>query len=149
MSDYRDDLLDDLRSDEYAAEYLSAAIRDSVGVFLLALRDVADARKGMSKLASEAQVNRENLYRMLSEGGNPRLHNLNSVLEVLRLGLNIVPLALDPASEPTTSIPVTDVEEQGHSFTPVASPRKRSGLDAVLAMSAHTQGSQFSSYGIH
>jgi probable addiction module antidote protein len=68
MSDYMDDLRSDLKDPEYAAEYLTAARRESRETFLLALRDVAEAQKGMTKVAPRAGVNRENLYRMLSEG---------------------------------------------------------------------------------
>lgn len=54
--------------------------------FLLALRDVADAR-GMSTLAARAQLNRENLYRMLSEHGNPQLDSLTALLDAIHLRL--------------------------------------------------------------
>lgn len=37
-------------------------------VFLLALRDITEAR-GFSRLAQDASLNRENLYRMLSPAG--------------------------------------------------------------------------------
>jgi DNA-binding phage protein len=48
--DYKSDLLADLRNDpEYAAEYLAAAKADSAEAFLVALRDVAAARKGARK----------------------------------------------------------------------------------------------------
>jgi len=86
---YKDDLLADLKDLEYAATYLSTAMRDSPEVFLIALRDVAEAQKGMGKLAVEAQVNRENLYRMLSDQGNPRLDTLNAVLRGVGLMISI------------------------------------------------------------
>ena len=93
MPDYKDDLLDDLRkSPKYAAEYLSAAAADSPEAFLVALRDVADSQNGMATLAIEAGVNRENLYRMLSEGGNPRLQSLTAILKALHLRLSIEPI---------------------------------------------------------
>jgi probable addiction module antidote protein len=57
-------------------------------VFLLALRDVAEAR-GISVLAGQAQLNRENLYRMLSESGNPQLGSLTAVLDALDLRLAV------------------------------------------------------------
>jgi len=90
--DYKADLLDDLRNDiGYAAKYLSAAIADSKDAFLVALRDVAEANKGIGKVAGEAGVNRENLYRMLSEGGNPRLASLIPVLSTLGLKITVQP----------------------------------------------------------
>lgn len=88
-NDYRADLLADLRDPEYAAGYLSGAIVESPETFLLALRDVAEAQKGMARVASEAGVNRENLYRMLSEEGNPRLSSLYAVLEALGLRIAV------------------------------------------------------------
>lgn len=81
---YKADLLEELKNDaEYAAEYLTAARKDSREAFLVALRDVAEARKGMMRVAKEAKVNRENLYRALSRDGNPRIETVDSVLEVL------------------------------------------------------------------
>ena len=88
---YKDDLLADLKDLDYAATYLSTALSDSKEVFLLALRDVAEAQKGISKLAVEAQVNRENLYRMLSEQGNPRLDTLKAVLRGVGLRIEFHP----------------------------------------------------------
>jgi len=42
---YKDDLLADLKDLDYAAIYLLTALSDSKEVFLLALRDVAEAQK--------------------------------------------------------------------------------------------------------
>jgi probable addiction module antidote protein len=82
--DYKTDLLNDLRRDKaYAAEYLSAAYADSPEAFLVALRNVAEAQKGIAKLAAKTRLNRENLYRMLSPNGNPQLKGLGAVLKVL------------------------------------------------------------------
>ncbi len=86
---YHDGLIEDLADPEEAAGYLSAAIEDGdQEVFLLALRDVAEAR-GMSKVAREAGLNRENMYRMLSSVGNPQLSSLNSLLNSLGLRLAV------------------------------------------------------------
>ena len=56
---YKEELLEDLRNPSEAAAYLTAALEDgSPDVFLLALRDVAEAH-GMKRLAEGAQLNRE------------------------------------------------------------------------------------------
>lgn len=89
MSDYRKDLLKDLKNPSYSAKYLSAAYRDSEEAFLVALRDVVTAQKGMAGLAATAEINRENLYRMLSKQGNPRFHSLRAVFEALKLRIVI------------------------------------------------------------
>ena len=75
-----------------AAAYLSAALADGApGVFLLALRDVAEAHGGMSEFARKCGLNRENLYRMLSAGGNPALSSLTALLAALGLQLEVKP----------------------------------------------------------
>ena len=89
VTDYKVDLHADLKDLEYSAYYLSAAITDSPEVFLLALRDVVEAQQGMARVATQAGVNRENLYKMLSEEGNPRLSSLESVLRAMGLRLAI------------------------------------------------------------
>jgi probable addiction module antidote protein len=75
-----------------AAEYLSAALaEDDPAAFLLALRDVTQVHGGIGRLAEEAELNRESLYRMLSEDGNPRISSLNAVLHALGLQLSVAP----------------------------------------------------------
>jgi probable addiction module antidote protein len=55
---------------------------------------------GMSKLAAEAGVNRENLYRTLSEQGNPRLDTLWAVLQAIGLRVSLEPAAAAPLRAP-------------------------------------------------
>jgi probable addiction module antidote protein len=87
--DYRESLLQDLQDPGEAAAYLTAALEEGdSAVFLLALRDVADAR-GLSLLAAQAQLNRENLYRLLAEAGNPQLDSLTALLAALDLRLAV------------------------------------------------------------
>jgi probable addiction module antidote protein len=91
MSDYKDDLLADLADPEYAAHYVTAAYRESRGAFLVALKDVADARLGMTKLAGSVKAHRVSLYRALSEEGNPTLSTFNSIVEALDLDVSFSP----------------------------------------------------------
>ena len=67
---YRDLRLERLANPEVAAHYLNVTLENSPGEFLSALRNVAKARQ-MAKVAKEAGVQRETLYRSLSEQGNP------------------------------------------------------------------------------
>jgi len=89
--DYREHLDDVLKDDDEAVAYLNAALaEDDPEVFLLALRDVARARKGgLAAMAEAAHLNREHLYRMLSENGNPELRSLEAVLDVLGFRLSV------------------------------------------------------------
>jgi probable addiction module antidote protein len=82
---YEIGLADRLKDRAHAINYLNAAAEDSDEAFLLALRDVAAVQRGMTRISEEAEVNRENLYRMLSEEGNPRLSSFRSVLRALNL----------------------------------------------------------------
>lgn len=103
--DYKEHLIERLQTPEDIAGYINAVIEENdVPTFLLALRDVADAQ-GLGKVAEEAKLNRENVYRMLSDKGNPRLSSLFSVLYVLGLELRVQP------KEPTCSVePVAVVD---------------------------------------
>ena len=93
---YRSDLLEFLKNPVEAAEYLNAALEDGEPeVFLLALRDVVDSYGGMSKLAESTSLNRENLYRMLSNKGNPEFFSLSSVLSAVGFRLAVEPKAAD------------------------------------------------------
>ena len=87
---YHESLLESLRNPEEAAQYLNACLEDEdARVFLLALRDVADARGGIRSLSRDAHLNRESLYRMLSKSGNPSLDSLAAVLSACGLRLAV------------------------------------------------------------
>jgi probable addiction module antidote protein len=87
---YRESLLESLKNPEEAAHYLNACLEDEdPRVFLLALRDVADAHGGIRTLSGNARLNREGLYRMLSKSGNPSLYSLAAVLNACGMRLAV------------------------------------------------------------
>ena len=87
---YENVLDEDLQDPSEAAGYLNACLEDGdPEVFLLALRDVARARGGVAKLAEATELNREHLYRMLSESGNPELRSLEVLLDALGFRLAV------------------------------------------------------------
>ena len=87
---YRESLLKSLKDPEQAVQYLNACLEDEdARVFLLALRDVAEAHGGMRTLSRAAHLNRESLYRMLSNSGNPSLDSLSAVLNACGLRLAV------------------------------------------------------------
>lgn len=89
--DYHKFLIEQLKDSEMAAEYLNAALDEKDdALFLQALKNVVEAQ-GMSKVARKAHLNRENMYRMLSEKGNPRFSNLMSLVNSLGLSISIRP----------------------------------------------------------
>lgn len=86
--DYEPYLLEDLKDLDYAVGYLSAALEEGEDVFLLAVRNIAKAQGGMKALSEATQLNRESLYDMLSDKGNPLFSNITSVLNCL--GIEII-----------------------------------------------------------
>ena len=87
---YQPDLIESLRDSEEAEEYLNAALEeDDPELFLLALRNVAEAQGGVAQLAEKAKLNRESLYRMLSDRGNPEFRSLDALLHALGFRLAV------------------------------------------------------------
>ncbi len=81
-------MLERLRDPATAAAYINAAAHeDDPGAFLQALRNVAEARGGLSKIATRAGLNRQQLYRTLSRAGNPELRSLTRILDATGLQL--------------------------------------------------------------
>lgn len=85
-------LYEQLRDPELAAEYLTAAAEeDSPELFLIALRNVAEARGGISAIADATSLNRQTMYRTLSNEGNPTLSTLMTILRAMGLNLAFTP----------------------------------------------------------
>jgi probable addiction module antidote protein len=92
--DFKETLMEDLRDPDYARIYISTALEEyktDSKAFLLALKDVADARGGLTKLARKINLNRENLYKVFSSRGNPRLSKIETVLHGLGFRLDVHP----------------------------------------------------------
>lgn len=81
---------DFLKTQRDVIAYLNAALEDGdPAVLLEALRNVAQARGGMTALARAAGLNRESLYRTLSRRGNPKIETLTGLLRALGLKLTV------------------------------------------------------------
>ena len=77
---------------EYAAEYLNAVLENGdQEELLLALRRMARAFGGVSRLAGEAELNATSLYRALSPRGNPELRSLMALLKAMGMRLAVQP----------------------------------------------------------
>lgn len=89
--DHHEYLLESLQDPAEAAAYLNAALEENDNeLFLIALKDVVKAI-GMTKVAKKASLNRENLYKMLSNKGNPELSSLWALLSSIGLEITISP----------------------------------------------------------
>ncbi len=92
--DYQEELIEYLKDHDEAVAYLNAAWEESLKgdeesqkLFLLALRNVAEAQGGLGKLARRVRIRREQLYRILSPRGNPGLKIIRALL--IALGINL------------------------------------------------------------
>ncbi len=91
-----------LKDPAQAAGYINTVLDEGdVEDFLVAMRCVAEAR-GMTRVAATAGLNRVNVYRMLSDQGNPRLSSLLALFGALGLRMTAEPIA-EKASELTTA----------------------------------------------
>ncbi|EMW3850407.1 DNA-binding protein [Salmonella enterica] len=88
-------MIEELRADPaYAEIYLQTALEDiyepgGVGAFLIALRQVVEARGGVGEIAQKSGLARQNIYRALSENGNP---TLTTITEITRAaGVRLAP----------------------------------------------------------
>jgi probable addiction module antidote protein len=88
---YQSELLKQLRDPNEAAEYLNACYRDSEEVFFVGLRNVVEAGGGIRALSKLTALNRENLYRVLSEKGNPKFSSLAAILEAVGIDIHFTP----------------------------------------------------------
>ncbi len=80
---HHDWLIRTLKDPEEATEYLNAALEaGDKKAFLMALKNVIDARGGMTRIAKTSKINRVSLYKMLSAGGNPGFGNILLLLQV-------------------------------------------------------------------
>ena len=87
---YDDLLMAMLKDKGRSASYLNAAIEDGDHRgFLVALRNVVQARGGVGQVARQSGLNRESLYRTLSEKGNPSLASLSLLLGAVGIRLTL------------------------------------------------------------
>lgn len=91
---FRDYHIEQLRDPEDATIYLTVALDDydkngDIEAFLLAVRDVAEAQGGMSRLAERVSLTREGLYKALSKNGNPQLNTMGEILRGLGFRFSI------------------------------------------------------------
>ncbi len=85
-------LLEWLKDPANAAAYVEAALEEGDPAGLLqALRNVAEARGGIARIAEKTGLNREALYRTLSKRGNPQLKSLAAILSATGLRLSVTP----------------------------------------------------------
>lgn len=90
-------LVEQLRDPMEAKIFLEGAIetygKDSdIEVFMISLRYLAEAQGGIPKLAERTQLNRQNLYKILTGKTVPRLDTTLSIIKGLEFRLTPEPI---------------------------------------------------------
>jgi probable addiction module antidote protein len=82
-----------LKDSRNAAAYLEAAFEENdVEGLMQAVRNVAEARGGVTRVAEKTGLSRETLYRTLSKQGNPQVRSLAAILAATGLRLAVKPV---------------------------------------------------------
>jgi probable addiction module antidote protein len=85
------DISDHLDNEEVIAEYLTVAAEDEdPNILLAALGDVAKAR-GMARVAADAGLGRESIYKALKPGAHPRFETIQAIVRALNLRVVVQP----------------------------------------------------------
>lgn len=95
--DYHQELINSLKDTAEATAYLKIALEEyeedkDPRFFLIALRNVAEARGGITELSRKTVLNRQNIYRALSGRGNPTFQTLDTIVHGLGFRLSVEPL---------------------------------------------------------
>ncbi|WP_371230770.1 addiction module antidote protein [Pseudomonas sp. QE6] len=80
-----------LTNPEAIAEFMSDALETGDTSYIAKAMGVVARAKGMSELARETGLSREQLYRSFSEHGNPTLKTLLAVMKALGVDMTVRP----------------------------------------------------------
>ncbi len=80
-----------LTTDEAIAAFMSEAFASEDASYIAHALGVVARAKGMTQIARETGLSREQLYRSFSENGNPTLKTTIAVMKALGIELSAVP----------------------------------------------------------
>ena len=92
-----------LDSDEAIAEYMAAAFETEEVAFIADAVGVVARARGMSDIARESGLSREQLYRSFSVSGNPTLKSMLAVMKALSMKVTAEALTSTARNKPTTT----------------------------------------------
>lgn len=94
MEKFTDYLKEKLQNEEILVAYINEALEQysidhNKELFLATLKEAIIARGGITKISKETHINRQHIYKMLSDKGNPSFDNIGSLLNALGLQLKV------------------------------------------------------------
>lgn len=98
---FQDYLVEKLQDPEEAQSFLDAAIEayeedGDTEAFMLALRYLTEAKGGVGKLSEITNLNRQNLYKVLTGKTSPKLETTMSIMKGLGYHLRTEPIENRP-----------------------------------------------------
>ena len=87
-------LKDQFQDEDNVKEYINAALEQyfedhNKELFLASLKEVIMAKGGVTEFSRQVHINRQHIYKMLSDKGNPSFDNIGSLLIALGLKLQV------------------------------------------------------------
>lgn len=94
-------LIESLKNPKEAAGYFNAVLeecnncsdQEAQKMIMIALKNIADAQGGISKLSEKTGLGRESLYKTLSKKGNPKFYTLNALFKAMGMEIRVCPTA--------------------------------------------------------
>jgi len=83
-----------LNSDQAIADFMAAAFETKDPAYVAHALGIVARAKGMTQIASQTGLSREQLYRSFSANGNPTLRSTLTVMKALGLELSAKPAAV-------------------------------------------------------
>ena len=82
------------QDEDNVKEYINAALEQyfedhNKELFLASLKEIIKAKGGVTEFSRHAHINRQHIYKMLSDKGNPSFDNIGSLLMALGLKLQV------------------------------------------------------------
>ncbi|NCP41746.1 MAG: putative addiction module antidote protein [Rhodoferax sp.] len=87
------DPAEDLTSDQAVADFMAGAFETNDPGFIAHALGIVARAKGMTQIARQTGLSREQLYRSFSENGNPTLSTTLAVMNALGIELTAQPSA--------------------------------------------------------
>lgn len=88
------DPAEDLTTDEAIADFMTAAFETKDPAYIAHALGVVARARGMTQIANQTGLSREQLYRSFSAEGNPTLRTTLAVMKALGIELSAKPTAI-------------------------------------------------------
>lgn len=94
MEKFKSYLKEQLQDEREIVAYINAALEQyfldhNKELFLAAIKEAIIARGGVTKVSKETHINRQHIYKMLSNKGNPSFDNITSLLSAIGCRLRV------------------------------------------------------------